>query len=53
MAEKVNDAGGQEERRVLVEVLSREEGRGPWSSRKGAQIGIHAAAHPTSRRISS
>lgn len=53
MAETVNDAGGQEERKVLVEVLSREEGRSPWLSRKGAQIGIHAAAHPTSRRISS
>ena len=38
MAEKVNDAGGQEERNVLVEVLSREEGRGPQSSRKGAPI---------------
>ena len=53
MAETVNDAGGQEERTVLVEVLSREEGRSPRSSRKGVQIGIHAAAHPTPRHVSS
>lgn len=38
MAETVNDAGGQEERTVLVKVLSREEGRSPRASRKGAQI---------------
>lgn len=38
MAEKVNNAGGQKERNVLVGVLSREEGRGPRSSRKGAPI---------------